>query len=96
MTMYKWLDTDKSVRRLVDGAVIPNAAGNSDWVRFQEWVAEGNTPQPADQPPPPLDLSNSDNVEKALKAVLGAAALMSGKTGAQAKAAFKQAWDSLP
>jgi hypothetical protein len=48
--MYKWIEQDKSVRRLSDGACIPNHAGNADWRAFQAWVAGGNTPQPADQP----------------------------------------------
>jgi hypothetical protein len=48
--MYKWIEQDKSVRRLSDGACIPNDAGNADWRAFQAWVAAGNTPQPADQP----------------------------------------------
>jgi hypothetical protein len=42
------------------------------------------------------DLSNLDNIAKRDKAILLAAATMSGRTPAQAKAAFKAAWDALP
>lgn len=45
---------------------------------------------------PSADISNSDNVPKVYKALLLAAATMSGRTPAQAKAAFKAAWDALP
>lgn len=46
--------------------------------------------------PKPADPSNFDNIAKRDKAVLLATAAMAGKTTAQAKAAFKAAWDSLP
>jgi hypothetical protein len=41
------------------------------------------------------DLSDPDNLEKALKAVLFASASMAGKTVAQARAAFTTAWRAL-
>lgn len=47
--MYKLLKF--GVRRLADGACIPDAAGNSDWRKYQEWLAAGNTPEPADPEP---------------------------------------------
>lgn len=46
---YKLLKS--GVRRIADGACIPEAAGNSDWQRYQEWLAAGNTPEPADPEP---------------------------------------------
>lgn len=44
---------------------------------------------------PTADLSNLDNVAKRDKAILLAAAAMSGKTPAQAKAAYKAAFDAI-
>ena len=34
-------------------AHIPDAGGNRDWQEYLEWLAEGNTPDPADPPPVP-------------------------------------------
>ena len=51
--MFKWIETNTSVRRLADGACIPNDSANTDWQAFQKWLAAGNTPQPADPPPVP-------------------------------------------
>lgn len=36
-----------SVTRLVDGAVIPFDEGNHDYLKYLEWLAEGNIPEPA-------------------------------------------------
>ena len=91
---YKLLK--QGVKRLSDGASIPPSDDNMDWVRYQEWLAAGNTPQAADLDPVPLDQSDLANIQKHIKAAVLAAALMSGKTPAQAKAAFKTVWDSLP
>ena len=42
------------VQRISDGALIPLDTDNMDWVRYQEWLAAGNTPQAADPEPAPL------------------------------------------
>lgn len=46
-------------------------------------------------PPPVIDQADADTLEKALKAILLAAAAMSGKTPAQARNAFAAAWRAL-
>ena len=45
---YKLLK--QGVRRIVDGASIPQNPENTDWQQYQKWLAASNTPQPADLP----------------------------------------------
>lgn len=47
--MYK-ISSETCVVRLSDGAFIPVADGNMDYQAYLAWVAEGNSPLPADPP----------------------------------------------
>ena len=40
--------TAEGVVRAADGAHIPNDPRNRDWRAYHEWLAKGNTPDPAD------------------------------------------------
>ena len=51
--MYKLINDKKpnwnAIKRLSDNAVIPIADDNADYQAYLAWVAEGNTPLPADE-----------------------------------------------
>ena len=44
--MYKLTRNPNEVIKLSDGATIPK--GSRNWKEYQDWIAEGNTPDPAE------------------------------------------------
>jgi hypothetical protein len=54
--MYQQLSNDfrgqpaQCIKRLSDNAFIPFDDANTDFAEYQKWLAEGNVPQPADEP----------------------------------------------
>jgi len=55
MTMYKQIkpmfegQPSNCIMRVSDNAFIPFDTANTDYQTYLEWLAEGNTPEPADE-----------------------------------------------
>lgn len=97
MATYQWLKQGESVLRLDDMKVIYDIPGSIDYQLVREHVASGGTILPADTSvAAKFPAADIDNLPKVIKAAVLAAAAMSNKTPAQAKAAFIAAWNSLP
>ena len=76
MSEYK-LTNGTTIIRLADNAFIPNDPANTDYARYLKWLEEGNTPDPADPEPVPVELTPQEKLANAgltvdeLKALLG-------------------------
>ena len=71
------LTTGDTILRLADNAFIPLDPANTDYQAFLAWVEQGNTPEPAPIPEPPVELTTEQKLEAAglsvaeLKALFG-------------------------
>jgi hypothetical protein len=71
------LTTGDAILRLADNAFIPPYLANTDYTAYLAWVEEGNTPEPAPEPPAPPVLTTEQKLEAAgltvaeLKELLG-------------------------
>lgn len=69
MAEYR-LQVDGSVVRTADSATIPSHPGNSDWIAYQAWLADGGVPDPV---PPYVDPQlDSVGTGKTTNQILGA------------------------
>lgn len=74
--MYQ-LTQGECIKRLSDNAFIPPDPANTDYQKYQEWLEEGNTPEPAPELPAPPVLTAAEKLEAAgltveeLKELLG-------------------------
>jgi hypothetical protein len=56
------LTTGDTILRLEDNAFIPPDEANADYREYLAWVDEGNTPEPAPEPPAPAELTPAEKL----------------------------------
>lgn len=59
------LTTGDMILRTTDGAFIPPDPANTDYAAYLAWLDEGNTPDPAPEPPAPPVLTTEQKLEAA-------------------------------
>lgn len=62
--MYQLTNGDM-ILRTTDGAFIPPDPANTDYAAYLAWLDEGNTPDPAPEPPAPPVLTTEQKLEAA-------------------------------
>ena len=68
-----------TILRLADNAYIPPDPANTDYAAYLEWLAAGNTPEPAPEPEPVPELTPAEKLAASgltveeLKTLLGLA-----------------------
>ena len=73
------LTTGDTILRTADNAFIPPDPANTDYAAYLEWVAAGNTPEPAPEPEPVPELTPAEKLAASgltveeLKTLLGIA-----------------------
>jgi len=56
------LTTSDSIIRLADNAHIPPNPGNRDYREYLDWIDAGNEPEPAPEPPTPVELTPAEKL----------------------------------
>lgn len=91
--MYKLLNySDTMVLRLADNAYIPFDTRNGDYRLYQDWLGEGNTPEPADSLPPEVTSCTPWQIRKHLNAT-GQRQLVEDAVAASTDITLKDGWE---
>jgi hypothetical protein len=69
MTMYKLL-LDGGVYHVPSGRHIPPDPNNRHWWEYQNWLAAGNTPEPAEPEPEPSQMPSAAERIAALESIV--------------------------
>ena len=56
------LTTGDTILRIADNAFIPPDEANTDYAAYLAWLSEGNTPEPAPEPPAPVELTPAEKL----------------------------------
>jgi hypothetical protein len=59
------LTNGDTILRTADNAFIPSDPANTDHAAYLAWLDEGNTPEPAPEPPAPPVLTTAQKLEAA-------------------------------
>jgi hypothetical protein len=60
--MFYQLTNGETIKRLSDNAFIPPDPANTDYAVYLEWLEAGNTPEPAPEPPAPVELTPAEKL----------------------------------